>query len=112
MKRFNEQDRALKMIAKNEDIETPVLTLADEIGVKLSRMREEYIQDNWDEPAELLEWLGFFEGGAIVRWGLVRGISEKYAIGDLQQLSQHASLFYNQLLQRTMKDLHDFGRSL
>lgn len=35
-------------------------------GEKLTSMRNMYIGDDWDDPIELFEWFGFFEGAAIV----------------------------------------------
>jgi hypothetical protein len=57
------------------------LTKAEATGGKLRGMAETYIGDQWDNPAELLEWLGFFEGAALVHWQLVSGAAAAHPPG-------------------------------
>jgi len=57
---------------------------------KLIQMQDKYIGDEWDNPAELLEWLGFFEGAAIVHLKLVEGMAEKIENEELKTLTKEA----------------------
>jgi hypothetical protein len=45
---------------------------AEKTGVKLRKLRETYLTDP-DDFADVLEWLGFHEGGALTHWILIEG---------------------------------------
>lgn len=65
---------------------------------KLMKMAEMYIGDEWDDPAEMMEWFGFFEGAAVVHWMLVKGFARK--IDGLEGLTVDAVNFHEGLLIR------------
>lgn len=50
-----------------------VLPKAQRTGSKITKMGEMYVGDDWDDIAEVLEWMSFFVGGAIVHWQLITG---------------------------------------
>lgn len=76
-----EQQQALE-----QDASDTTLAKADATGAKLTGMAETYIGDQWDNPAELLEWLGFFAGAAVVHWRLVEGAAEQVEDTELTKL--------------------------
>jgi hypothetical protein len=45
---------------------------AEKTGAKLRKLRETYLTDP-DDFADVLEWLGFHEGGALTHWILIEG---------------------------------------
>src|SRR6266540_2655870 len=73
---LNAQAKQLEELAAEVEVAAITLTKAESTGNKLRQMRDLYIGDAWDNPAELLEWSGFFEGAAVVHWSLVVGAAE------------------------------------
>lgn len=100
-----------KTIAMLEDQEKKIIDLASAYGFrditlekaqktkdKIIFMRDHYIGNEWDNPTEILEWLGFFEGAAVAHWFLIQGVAEglgDQALKDLASFStqQHQDLF-------------------
>jgi len=83
---------------------------AEATANKLRTMRDIYLNDNWHDPIELMEWTGFFAGGAVVHWTLVRALSEKLANSDLADTARTATEFFNDRLieaSQALTDLQD-----
>lgn len=85
-------------------------------GDKLRAMRDLYVGDQWDNPTELMEWSGFFEGAAIVHWALVLGASEtlitlqkSLAHDDLLLLATAGSEFHHGIFHEATNYLHSVG---
>lgn len=65
---------------------------------KLSKMRDMYIGDSWDEAAEVLEWMGFQEGAAVVHWGLIKKVAQQVENEKLEQFADEVMNFHEDLL--------------
>lgn len=89
----------IETIAENAGMSDVTLTKADGTGTKLRSMRDMYVGDEWDNPAELLEWLGFFEGAAIVHWALVEGAGKALTNGELEDLADKGKDLHEDLLE-------------
>ena len=76
-------------------------------GQKLMGMAETYIGDQWDNPTELLEWLGFFEGAALVHWHVIAGASRHTA--EVGALSQSGIELHDEILRRVRDGLEEIG---
>ncbi len=63
--------------AEQNQVLTVVEQKSQKTSGKLLEMQELYLQDQWEDESELLEWLGFFEGAALVHWKLVEGVANK-----------------------------------
>ncbi len=114
---------ALKMDTFKEELDamqSTLLTIAEELEVfdiakekqkktiaKLEAMRELYVKGEWDNPVEMAEWSGFFEGAAIVHWSLLLGVAEAMDNKKLIELSLVAKRFHESLLHVYNKYLHD-----
>jgi hypothetical protein len=91
--------------------DNPLFTAkAEGTGAKLTGMRDAYIGDEWDNPVEIMEWLGFFEGAAIVHWSLVGGAAAALDLPQLAQLTAQAVDFHQKLLSRVTAQLAEIGR--
>jgi len=80
----------IRTIGKEFDVLDIIDKKLHSTGTKLRAMRDLYIGDQWDNPTELLEWSGFFEGAAIVHWQLVLGAAE--TLNTLQKSLGHDDL--------------------
>lgn len=67
------QQEELADIAEQSGMSEIVLPKAERTGLKITKMGEMYVGDDWDDVAEVLEWMSFFVGGAIVHWQLITG---------------------------------------
>lgn len=101
-----------KLAAVNTDHMDRINSLADDLEVykiveakhmktseKLTKMRDMYIGDDWDDPIELMEWMGFFEGAAIIHWALIDGVAKQIKNEELEELAKDASGFHTELLE-------------
>ncbi len=103
-------DRSLIDIAEKEN--TSDITLAKSIatGKKLASMRDLYVGDEWENPTELMEWSGFFEGAAIVHWKLILGIGEALKREELITLATEAINFHQDILKKACDHLQEIGQ--
>ncbi len=83
---------------------------SEKTGAKLLSMAELYIGDEWDNSAELLEWLGFFEGAAIVHWKLVHGAGEALAHQKLSELATEGITFHTDLLNAVSSAIEEYAK--
>jgi len=81
----------------------------EKTSAKLRQMMEMYVGEEWDNPAELLEWLGFFEGATLIHWELVAGTGEALANMDTQELAGMAITFHQKLLTDVGTRIHEVG---
>ena len=79
----------------------------EKTGSKLRDMAQAYIGDEWDNPVEICEWLGFFEGAAIVHCELVRA-----ALADQTGAAfvDDAIALHVQLFERVKDSLRQVGQ--
>lgn len=77
LERTKIQQEELKDIAEESTMAEIVLPKAERTGTKITKMGEMYVGDDWDDVAEVLEWMSFFVGGAIVHWQLIAGAAEE-----------------------------------
>jgi hypothetical protein len=99
-------------IAADEDANDVVDTKTEATGEKLTDMQNRYlVNDNdWKDPMELLEWSGFFFGGAVIHWNLIRGASESIHNPDLTALSEGGFKFYSQLMETATESIHQLAK--
>lgn len=108
-------DELTTQAGKIEDLATELecaditLQKAEKTKAKLIGMAETYIGDQWDDPAECMEWLGFFEGAAIVHWKLIEGISNKADNEKLSSLASDGVLLHRKVLTTVEEKIKSYG---
>jgi hypothetical protein len=76
-----------------------VFAKADATTQKLRTMREVYLkEEGWQDPAEMCEWLGFFEGAGTVHWAVIAGAGDAMGSADLQAMSKDGAKLHHDLL--------------
>ena len=100
---------AIKELTK--ELGTAEITFAkcDKTGEKLRKMMELYVGEEWDNPAELLEWLGFFEGAAVIHWKLVEGAAQSLNHVSLKKLAKTGVGFHTDLLKDVGEKIKTVG---
>lgn len=81
------------------------LPKSEKTSIKLARMAEMYVGDEWDNPHEVMEWLGFFEGAAFVHWKLIEGVAAKLSDNELLSLTQQNIEFHKNFLEEVGKKI-------
>ena len=76
------------------------LAQAEKTTEKLRSMRDLYIGEEWDNATEVLEWLGFFEGAAIVHWNLVKSLAEKEGQKEIVDLAATGFANHQKIFER------------
>lgn len=103
-------NESITTIATEHNVLEIVSEKASKTKNKISGMRDTYIGEKWDDIAELMEWSGFFEGAAIVHWGLVQGIAEGINDEALLVLANESLDFHHEMLDKTKGELHSIGQ--
>jgi hypothetical protein len=99
----------IEKIANHSGSSDITMAKAQATGLKLLSMRDLYVGDEWDNPTELIEWHGFFEGAAIVHWELVLGAATGLDQEDLQTVAADAIIFHKGLLAQASEYLRTIG---
>ncbi|MHB1316267.1 MAG: hypothetical protein ACYCZW_00210 [Minisyncoccota bacterium] len=102
---------SIKKMAEDAGVLDIVMKKLEGTGMKLRAMRDLYVGDQWDNPTELLEWSGFFEGAAVVHWALVRGCGEATSNKDLTALAESGGELHQKILRLSEVLLHEVGKS-
>jgi hypothetical protein len=116
------KEKVIEIIAalskQEEEIDTFIQTTefadamnekAEKTRTKVGGMAETYIGEAWNDATELCEWLGFFEGAAIVHFSLVYGKAEKVSLSEVMSLTKAGMEFHQNLLENiteTIQTLH------
>jgi hypothetical protein len=86
------------------------LAKAEKTFEKLSKMRDLYVGDEWDNATEILEWSGFFEGAFIVHLALVKGCAETLGHEDFITLTNEAITYHYETLELVESELSSVGQ--
>lgn len=118
------EEKVQDMIDRNSLYEQEFIRTATESGViditlakaektqeKLSKMRDLYVGDQWDNATEILEWSGFFEGAFIVHLALVKGSAEAINNENLMTLTNEAVTYHYEILELVESELSSVGQN-
>lgn len=72
---------------------------------KVSGMQSTYIGDKWNDSTELCEWLGFFEGAALVHFSLVSALSINKNLESLTHFANEGAIFHHNLLEKVKESI-------
>lgn len=94
-----------------QDMGTTDITIpkSEKTADKLREMLRLYVGEKWDNPTELLEWHGFFEGAAIIHWKLVQGAAEALDHVRLKELAKTGLEFHENFLSEVSKQIKNVG---
>jgi hypothetical protein len=73
-------------------------------------MGEMYVGDQWDNPVEVLEWMSFFVGGAIVHWQLISGSAAAMGHQELHELASNGAQYYSDLMEQLREYSIEVGK--
>ncbi len=110
LKVLSSQKDLIHALADRAGVLESVLTKLEKTGEKLRKMRDLYVGDEWNNPTELLEWSGFFEGAAVVHASLLQGAAEEIGHSELKALALQCFNFHKDLFDQAIELLHATGR--
>lgn len=99
----------IEVLANKAGVAEITLPKAEATGNKLRSMRDLYIGDEWDNPTEVLEWTGFFEGAAIVHWAVVDGAAKSLGLDELEALAGEGQDYHKKMLDDVTDMLRAIG---
>lgn len=105
----NAHANAITGLAGAEGTTDITLPKSEKTADKLRKMLDLYVGDEWDNSAELLEWLGFFEGAALVHWKLVEGAGQALEDDKLKDLAKTGVDFHHNLLAQVSEAIRNLG---
>ena len=89
---------------------TDILMLkVEKTAEKITRMGEMYVGDDWDDAAEVLEWLSFFVGGAIVHWELIAGAGAAMGHSAMVRIASEGVTYYEDLMSQLKVAANEVG---
>lgn len=97
-------------IATDAGVADTTIAKSEKTFEKLSKMRDLYVGEEWDNATELLEWSGFFEGAFIVHLALVRGSGESLDHENLITLTNEAIAYHYEILEMIESELALVGQ--
>ena len=92
------QREQLEAIATTAGTAEMVLPKAEKTGAKITKMADMYVGDDWDDVAEVLEWMSFFIGGAIVHWQLIAGAAKEMGNDEFTAIATGGTEYYVALM--------------
>jgi hypothetical protein len=93
-----EQRAALHAICDAAETTDVLLPKVEKTAEKITKMGEMYVGDDWDDSAEVLEWMSFFVGGAIVHWQLIAGAGAAMDDEMLTDAATSGVVYYQELM--------------
>jgi len=93
-----EQKAALHAICDAADTTDVLLPKVEKTVTKITNMGEMYVGHEWDDAAEVLEWMSFFVGGAIVHWQLIAGAGAAMNDEMLTDAATSGVVYYEALM--------------
>lgn len=103
------QASKLEEIAISAGAQEITLPKAEKTGAKLTSMMELYVGEEWENPSEIMEWMGFFEGSAIVHWQIVSGSASSLGNKELINLSEEAIKLHKETFSKVSEALYKIG---
>lgn len=90
----------LETVADAAQMKEVVTTKSAKTSDKITGMGETYVGDDWDDVAEVLEWMSFFVGGAIVHWQLIAGAADKMEEEAFKTITEAGTEYYTNLMEQ------------
>lgn len=91
------QQTALKSLCDEAGTVSALMPKIEKTAKKITSMGEMYVGDQWGDSAEVLEWMSFFVGGAIVHWQLIAGAGEAMGHTALKRVADTGVVYYTEL---------------
>ena len=100
VKTTGSQMTALKSICDEAGTVSILGPKVEKTADKITRMGEMYVGDDWDDSAEVLEWMSFFVGGAIIHWQLIAGAGTEMGHTALNRVASSVVLYDEGLIEQ------------
>ena len=98
------QKEELSDIAEGSGMAEIVLQKAERTGGEM------YVGDDWDDVAEVLEWMSFFVGGAIVHWQLIAGSAAEMDHDHFGNIAGVGTEYYASLMTQLREHAVEIGK--
>lgn len=106
-----DSEAGLLEIAKESDKGDATSSKAASTFEKLSKMRDLYIGDEWENPTEVYEWQSFASGAGIAHASLMMGVAQAMDDDHLAVQIETAHNLFADMLEGIQHHLHDLGET-
>lgn len=106
---FIQLEKDILIFEFDTDERTVIDNSAKEAEIKITSMRDTYVDGQWDAEDEVLEWMGFYTGAALVHWELLAGTADAIVHVELQELSYSALDLYQDIFVSDEEFLREIG---
>ena len=100
---------AITDIAKQSDQYATMLTKSEQTLGKITKARDEYIAERWDDTVELYEWFSFNSGAGAAHANEVLGASIALQNEPLRNITSQTLSYFDQLLEDCKNYLYKIG---
>ncbi len=104
-----DQMKDLGEVSSSFSMKEIVLAKAERTKLKILHMGDFYVGDEWDDEAEVLEWLSFFLGGALIHWQLVYGAAKETGDKDFIKVTKSGVDYFSSLLEKSKESAEAIG---
>jgi len=104
-----DQMKGLEEVSSFFSMKEIVLPKAERTKLKILHMGDFYVGDDWDDEAEVLEWLSFFLGGALIHWQLVYGAAREIGDKDFIKVTKDGVDYFSSLLKKAKESAEAVG---
>ncbi len=101
----------LERVAQELEMHEVVVTKAEKTVSKITGMGETYVGDEWDNPVEVLEWMSFFLGAAIIHWNLILGSAQEMGHDDFASVAGDGLSYFQELFQALTDKSEEVGKA-
>lgn len=102
---------ALKNFVEESGVSEITLAKQGKTVEKLTKMRDLYVGDEWENATEIMEWSGFFEGAAIVHFALLNGCAQGIDNSSLMIICEEGLNFHGEILDLATSELASVGQA-
>lgn len=90
----------LGKISKQFQVEEIVTSKSERTVKKIKGMGESYVGDEWDNPVEVLEWLSFLIGGAVIHWRLIEGSAKAMKSEKFVTIASFGAEYFTEIFEK------------
>ncbi len=108
---LDELKSRIEHIADQEHVRAAVLAKSDKTLAKITRARDDYVAERWDDTVELYEWFSFNAGAGAAHAHEVFGAGQALKHDALTSVTRDARNYFDSLLADSKDYLYYVGSS-
>ena len=104
------QKQRLEEVAEKYGTKEIVLPKSQKTVEKITSMGDTYVGDEWDNAVEVMEWVSFLLGGALIHWQLIHGSAQVLGDEDFTTATTDGVQVYSELVATVRTKAEEVGK--